>query len=115
MSCASGAQNSKERTNTHAGLKEVAVFYFVPGTVELVDGDLNGVCARLDLSEKYRIHGYACNKDGRVETELLDIAEKRAAKIWDVLVDRGFSPDNLSTIAYDKGTHCKTVILKIDK
>ena len=86
--------------------------YFLPGTLELINHDLDGFITRLNKSASYRIQGYACNGDKGSEEELLSQAERRANTVKNILVQNGFSPSRLTTIAYGEVNDCKAVIIE---
>lgn len=96
-----------------AGDKALVV-YFNPGTLEMSQHDFNAVVAVMSSSEKYVIQGYSCpaDKASGVE-ESLAIAEGRARKVKNILIDAGFSSRNLTTIAYGVRTDCRAVIMKL--
>ncbi len=69
----------------------------------------------LKLSSNYEIRGYACNSDIGSEEELLALAERRAIKVKNYLVDKGFPSKQLFTVAFDKDLECKVVIIKMEE
>jgi outer membrane protein OmpA-like peptidoglycan-associated protein len=107
-----GGENIKRQENN---IHEQIEVYFLPGTLELVIRDLGGVIRKLNKTASYQIQGYACNDDKGSEEELLSLAERRANAVRNILVQRGFSPSKLSTIAYGKDNDCKTVIIETGK
>ena len=110
--CSYSGENIKRQQNSAYQQIE---FYFLPGTLELIIHDLNGVIRKLDRAASYLIQGYACNDDKGSEEELLSLSERRANVVRNILVQRDFSPSKLTAIGYGKDNNCKAVIIEIGK
>lgn len=95
--------------------KNETIIHFEPGTLQIPEQNLNIVFNGLDKSKKYIIQGYACADDKGSDDELISIAERRAEEVRILLLDHGFSNNNISTIAYDKSSECKAIVIAIDE
>ena len=98
-----------EGKNTNDSL----IINFEPGEFEVSDKELDTLIEKLNKSKKYRIQGYSCKKDKDTNVDRIAIAEKRAEKIANLLLDHGFSNKNITTIAYDESTECKAIIIDV--
>ena len=84
--------------------------YFKPGKFEVSDNQMDTLIKKLDKSKKYKIEGYSCKEDKGTNTEQLACASRRAEKIAKILVDHGFSNENITTVAFDVGSECKAIV-----
>lgn len=104
-----GDDNLKQRKN---GPYQHIDVYFLPGTLELIIHDLDGLIRNLNRTSSYQIQGYACNDDKGSEEELLSVAARRADTVRKILVQKGFPSSKLTATAYDKDNDCKAVIIE---
>jgi outer membrane protein OmpA-like peptidoglycan-associated protein len=91
------------------------IIHFAPGTLQVTEQKLDIILNSLDKSKKYIIQGYACADDKDSDDEIISIAERRAEKIKALLLEHGFSNENITTIAYDKNSECKAIVIEIDE
>jgi outer membrane protein OmpA-like peptidoglycan-associated protein len=81
----------------------------------LVTQDIGKQIGKLDRTKTYRVKGYSCPHDKGTEEELITLGVRRAKIVADILVQNGFSPSKLTTVAFDRDNECKAVIVEIGK
>jgi len=90
--------------------KNELVVYFKSKTFDVDQKSIDDIIEKMDPRQNYRIQGYACSNDEKTQEYLLLEAERRAGIVRKLLIQKGFPPNNLSSIAYDHNSECKVIL-----
>lgn len=85
-------------------------FRFESGKLEISDNDFNILIKQIKKSKKYLIHSFACMEDKGTLLNRFTLAQKRAEKIKQRLLNNGFLNENLTAIVFGERGKCVTTV-----
>ena len=94
--------------------KNELVVYYKSTTFEIDPKSIDNILEELNPSKSYRIQGYACSNGKKTEEQFLAEAERRAGIVRDLLIQKGFSKEHLTTTAYAYSSECKVILIAME-